>query len=124
MKPFKKHELKVLDLLASSALPKGLLERIKTESELVSFESNKSAGYFLKVSHSQLTEPEVTCNEPLVIGQWNEFICGFIVFIGKGTLTIECHEWDKPLPDDFREQDIRVGIGEIESSGSFKKLNH
>ena len=53
------------------------------------------------------------------MGESGDFSAGFIVFLGNNKLTIECHGWGDPLPENFR--DLEIVVREIEIQGNSEK---
>ena len=80
-------------------------------------------GYFLTVRHETLPAERQVCQEPIVIGETNGVICGFVVFLQDKELTLESHSWsENEVPEDFRDQDVKVTPVRIES-GKFVPLD-
>jgi hypothetical protein len=49
------------------------------------------------------------CDRPLVMGKADGIVCGFVIFIEDGRLTIECHSWGElEVPEDYRDRDVQV----------------
>ncbi len=118
MDVFKGYEKKVLTLLASRILSPNHLNDIERDAELVDYEYTGS-GYFLEVRHSSLPQERIVCDKPIVIGETDGITCGFIIFIEKGKLTIECHSWGEiNVPENFRDKNVQVKAVTIED-GSF-----
>ena len=97
------------------------LNNIIRESQLVSYEYTGS-GYYLEISHSLLPNKRIVCDTPIVIGEAESIICGFIVFIENKQLIIECHSWGElDVTEDFRDKDVQVKATIIEE-GKFVDL--
>src|SRR5215204_749518 len=108
MSMFKEYEREVLRLLTAGVLSPGQLEILASEGEFVGYDYTGS-GYFLSVRHGSLPAGRVVCNAPLVMGSADGVICGFVIFIENGELTIECHTWgDANIPEGFRDRDVRI----------------
>jgi len=121
MEILKDYEKKVLGLLVSDVLSAEQLNSIVRDSELVGYEYTGS-GYFLKIRHWLLPKERIVCSEPTVIGEANNIICGFVVFIENSELVIECHSWGElEVTEDFRNKDVQVKPVTIEE-GRFVDL--
>jgi hypothetical protein len=49
------------------------------------------------------------CDEPFLLGTSGSISCGFIVFLGNGELTLECHTWGaESVPEDFRTRRVAI----------------
>jgi hypothetical protein len=108
MSIFKTYEKKVIYLLATSVLSPGQLETLVSEGEFVGYEYTGS-GYFLSVRHASLPGVRMMCDRPLVMGKADGIVCGFVIFIEDGRLTIECHSWGElEVPEDYRDRDVQV----------------
>jgi hypothetical protein len=108
MSMFREYEGKVLRLLVAGVLSPEQLEAVVREGELVSYDYTVS-GYFLTVRHASLPEERVVCDRPLLTGSADGVICGFVIFIENGEITIECHSWgDVDVPEGFRDKEVLV----------------
>jgi hypothetical protein len=66
-------------------------------------------GYFLSVKHPSLPAEPRTLSEPAVVGKVGDIQAGFVVFLGDGELTLECHTWGPvDIPEDFREREVLI----------------
>lgn len=75
---------------------------------LASYEYRGSC-YFLSVRHPSLSEAVQTLSEPTVMGNAGDIQAGFLVFLGRGQLTFECHAWGAvDVPANFREFNVAV----------------
>ena len=105
------YEAEAITLLTSSILSTEQLDAVLRENEFVGYEYTGS-GYFLKVRHP--------CAFPLKSSRamiqllWvvhRTYSVAFIVYIGNGELTLECHSWEETnIPDDFRQMDVRIEV--------------
>ncbi len=121
MELFKKFEKKVLNLLASNVLSSDQINDVIYNGELVSYEYTGS-GYYLDIRHSNLPKERIVCDKPIVIGEADGIICGFIVFIEDTQLTIECHTWGEiNVFEEFRGKDVQVKATVLEK-GEFVDL--
>lgn len=108
MSIFKEYEKKALRLLTAGVLSSERLEALLIEGKFVGYDYTGS-GYFLTVRHAGLPEERVVCDRPLLTGRADGVGCGFVVFIERGELTIECHSWGEiAVPEGFRERDVLV----------------
>jgi hypothetical protein len=83
-------------------------DAVLESAKLVSCE-HTGVGYMLTVRHARLPQERIVCSEPLLVGKTGDYEFGFVVFIEKGELALECHSWgDEPLPNDLRSRDVRV----------------
>lgn len=67
-------------------------------------------GYFISCKHSDLAKDRSIYNKPLTLGVYNEFEMGFVIFIENHEFTLECHGFDKPLPTDIRDCEVKVTV--------------
>jgi len=110
------YEKAVLDLLLRAVFSRAEISKLLEEAEFVSYEYTKGEGYFLTVRHETLPAERQVCQEPIVIGETNGVICGFVVFLQDKELTLESHSWsENEVPEDFRDQDVKVTPVRIES---------
>ena len=72
------------------------------------------AGYFLTLSESWLPEEDATLSCPAVVGSCSGVDSGFVVFLGKNELTLECHTWGElDVPDNYRDQAVEISTPKI-----------
>ena len=108
MKPFKEFERKVVKVLVSSRLPVDEIEAVLETGTFLSYDYTGS-GYYLTVRHPSLPSDRVVCDMPLLKGTSGKIVCGFVVFLENGELTLECHTWGPvDVPEDFRERQVDV----------------
>jgi hypothetical protein len=108
MDMFKEYEREVLRLLAAGVLTPEQIEVLASEGEFVGYDYT-GGGYFLSVRHDSLPAERVVCNAPPVTGSADGVICGFVIFIENGELTLECHAWGEAnIPEGFREGDVQI----------------
>ncbi len=67
---------------------------LRSKVNLIGYEYTGS-GYFLAISHPNLPDKRIVCDEPIVMGEADNITCGFIIFIENRELVIECHSWGK-----------------------------
>lgn len=116
MSVLKDYEREVLYTLASDVLSPPRLAAVADEGELVGYE-HTGRGYFLTVRHAGLPRERVVCDSPLLSGVGGGVRCGFVIFIGDGELTIECHPWDEDVPEDFRDREVKVTAARAGEAG-------
>lgn len=107
MSAFQAFERAVVLALVGRHLPSSVIESVLESGEVVSFEPTGS-GYFLTVTHPTLPASRTVCDSPMLVGRADDLECGFVVFLENRELTLECHSWGDPLPDDFRTRDVGV----------------
>jgi hypothetical protein len=88
----KTYEVQVVRLLTSGILSPEQCEAALDEGRIVSYEQTGS-GYFLCLSHPSLPQARTVCHRPIVTGHHGNEDCGFVIFIEKGQLVLECHTW-------------------------------
>lgn len=108
MSILREYEKTVVHLLASGVLSPQQLDAVIREGKLVEYDYTGS-GYFLTIKHGDLPAERIVCDTPKLTGSADGIISGFVVFIGGGELTIECHSWgDVNVPEWFRDRDVQV----------------
>ncbi len=108
MSTLKDYEVRVIRTLTHGHLSEEILSAVIADATHVSYE-HTGVGYFLKVSHKSLPIQRIVCSEPLLIGRSREVECGFVIFLERRELVIECHSWvDSALPSDIREHKIEI----------------
>lgn len=113
MSVLKDYEIEVLRALGGRVLSPEHIKAVVEAGTLADFTVTPNTGYFLTVAHPDLPPGRVVCHEPLVRGEAAGVTCGFVIFIENRGITIECHDWgEQNIPDDFREQDVRIIVAE------------
>jgi hypothetical protein len=108
MPVFKNFEIKAIRLMAQSALPDDLLDRVLGAESADSYRYT-GCGYFLTVKNAELPVERRSLSDPPVTGVSGEIQAGFIVYLGDNELTLECHTWGAvDVPSDFRDHDVQV----------------
>jgi hypothetical protein len=108
MTPFREFEIKAIRLMTEAALAGELLQSVISDAEVVGYEYT-GCGYFLTVKHAALPLEKKTLHVPAVVGTAGDVQAGFLVFLGDGQLTLECHTWGPvEVPEDFRDQDVAI----------------
>jgi hypothetical protein len=94
--------------MAASALTATTLDGVLAVGDVERYEYTGS-GYFLTVKHRDLPVETMTLAEPFVVGTTGDVQAGFVVFLGDGELTLECHTWGElAVPADFRQRQVTV----------------
>jgi hypothetical protein len=107
LKPFRDFEGEVVRICLESHLPAGGVEAVLGSATWVSYDYTGS-GYYLTVRHPSLPSARVVCDMPLT-GRSGNIVCGFVIFLGDGELTLECHTWGpEDVPADFRERQVEI----------------
>lgn len=105
LRPF---EIQAIRLMVKGFLNEDQLREVVSAQSLASYEYT-SGGYFLSVKHPSLPEAVQTLSEPAVVGNAGDIQAGFVVFLGGGRLTLECHTWGAvDVPANFRELNVAV----------------
>ena len=121
MDVFKGFEKAVLSILLKNTFTVEVIESIQNEAEFSSYDYT-GCGYFLSVRHAVFPSGRQVCDTPIVIGEYNDITCGFVVFLEDGELTLECHSWSETeVPANFRDQPVKIKPVTIES-GRFVTL--
>ncbi len=107
----KEYEIKVIRLFLRDILSPEQIEEVSQNCKFGDFEYTGS-GYFLSVKHPILSKERIVCSRPILVGKTEDgIVCGFVLYIEKGQLTIECHSWGEiNVPGDFRERDVQITI--------------
>jgi len=101
-------EVEAIRLMAQGSLSEEQLQAVFSAQDLASYEYTGS-GYFLSVKHPTLPQVQKTLSDPAVVGNSGDVQAGFVVFLGEGALTLECHTWGAvDVPPDFREREVVV----------------
>ena len=105
LRPF---EVQAIRLMAGGFLTEEQLRAVFSAQSLASYEYTGS-GYFVSVQHPALPQADQTLSEPAVVGNAGDIQAGFVVFLGEGRLTLECHTWGAvDVPANFRELNVAV----------------
>lgn len=103
-------EVEVLKLMLAHRFSQEGINNIISTCEVSNYEFT-GAGYFLELKCEKFEfEPE-TIHEPIVMGKGKDFDVGFLLFIEKDTITIECHSWsDENPPACIRELELEINL--------------
>jgi len=108
MKSFTEFERQVVAILVAPHLPEDVVVAVLDSGAFVSYDYTGS-GYYLTVRHPALPSARIVCDEPNMIGKSGDIVCGFLIFLQDGELTLECHTWGpRDVPEDFRERDVEI----------------
>ena len=107
LRPF---EARVVKLLAAGRLsPQQLHARLAFEGP-GRYEYSGS-GYFLTLAIPGLPLERIVCREPVVVGRSGDVTCGFVVFMERGELTLECFTWGAvEVPEGFRDGEVELSV--------------
>ncbi|WP_373050421.1 hypothetical protein [Thalassovita aquimarina] len=108
MAVFSNFEKQVVDLLTEGSLSRGLRSRLNDEATRVDLRVS-GTGYFLTVRHDDLPVERAVFDQPLLVGEADEILTGFIIFVENHELTIECHSWGGcDVPKGYRDLDVQI----------------
>ena len=108
MSSFRPFEIQAIHLMADAVLPRDLLSAVLAVDEVDRYEYT-GCGYYLTVKHPDLPLEKKSLSDPPVAGVADQIHAGFIVYLGDGELTLECHTWGAiDVPPDFREMNVLV----------------
>lgn len=111
-------EIKAIKLLTGDSLTDAQLVLVEKIAEPIRYEYTGS-GYFLTLADPSLPAGVATLSYPTVVGEYGEFICGFVVFIGDHELTLECHTWGAvDVPSDFRDRPVSITTPSVNNVNS------
>jgi hypothetical protein len=117
MSHFRDFEKQAVRMLAMPRLGSALVETVLKDSEFVALEYT-GVGYFLTVRHPLLPMERAVFEEPTVVGRVEGHEGGYLVFVEKRELMLECYSTGAvEVPPDFRERRVRLGT----PSQSFKR---
>ena len=106
-------EKTAITLLCESILSKEQLSEVLL-AHSISYDYT-GVGYFIEIEHSHLPNEKMVCDKPSVFGKdpyTKEIECGFIVFLGDGQLTLECHSYDsyEVFPENYRSSSPLIEV--------------
>lgn len=102
------YELQVIKLMLKNKLGDDNWTLFLKEHELIDFEYT-GAGYFLKIRTANLNLPKETINKPTITGENEDLMIGFLLFVDKNEIVLECHSWGGMNPlENVRELDVEV----------------
>ncbi|MEM9671373.1 MAG: hypothetical protein ACFB15_12220 [Cyclobacteriaceae bacterium] len=96
--------------MLKNRLSVGSWNKFLKEYELVSFEYT-GAGYYLKIIANHLNIEKETIHNPVVVAQNEDFTVGFLLFVDRNEIVMECHSWSEfNPPENIRDLDITIKI--------------
>jgi len=102
------YEQEVLKILCNDVVPSSVLHELMVNPENINCKFT-GEGYFLDIKHKELPINRIVCDKPTVLGKYKEQELGFIVFIGNGTITLECYNYsNKGIPEEIRNGSIKI----------------
>lgn len=108
MAAFRPFEVEAIRLMAEPVLPEALLSSVLAASEPHRYEYT-GCGYYLTVKHPNLPRERQSLSEPPVAGVVGDIQAGFVVYLGDGELTLECHTWGAvDVPPEFRDLEVKI----------------
>jgi hypothetical protein len=106
--PFREYEVLALRRLVAPHLGDRVADAIVREARLVKYD-HTGVGYFLTVAHPSIPSERLTCDKPIIEGRVNDTSCGFIAFLERGELTLECFTFGHDtVPETIRELDVAI----------------
>jgi hypothetical protein len=113
VKVFRAFEVEALRLLLQDAVTPAQMHFIEAFSGMANYRYTGS-GYFLTISDTVLPAERSTRSTPAVVGNSGAVQCGFVAFLGRNELTLECHTWGAvDVPADFRDRPVRISTPPI-----------
>jgi len=110
---FRHYEAEVLRLLCEDSFSDRALEAICEHPGPAEYEFT-GGGYFVTVTAPWLPTNRSVHDTPNVVGLSGEIRCGFVVFIEKNELTLECHNWGgEEIPADIRDRALSISVEPI-----------
>jgi hypothetical protein len=107
LEPF---EIEVIARLTTGVFSRELLRRVIRDGDVVSIE-HTGVGYFYTFRHPSLPTERRVCNAPVISGKCNGIETGFIVFIERNELTLECYSFgNQPVPEDYRRSTVSLHL--------------
>ncbi len=103
----KNFEKKVIKQLCERDVPAELLDKI-FDCKVDSYDYT-GAGYYLTFKNNKLSATRKVFRTPILMGEANGIQSGFVVFIERHRLILECHAWGEIIiPADFRERSVTI----------------
>jgi hypothetical protein len=102
------YERKVIGSLCSDALSNSILYNALNNPDKIECKFT-GAGYYLDIYHNDLPVDRIVCDKPIVIGKYQGIDVGFVVFIEKGILCLECYNYgNKGVPPEIRHGTVEL----------------
>ena len=104
-----KYEIEVLRIMLKDHFSLKKIDKLsKSEIEWIEF---SGPGYFLHIKNDIIPIKRKVIAEPIVLGNTENKFVGFVLFLEKGSLTLECHSWGDVNPSDsIREKAMVVKV--------------
>jgi hypothetical protein len=113
MPTFRDFEIEAIRLLTDGVLSPDQLALLAEYSDTVEYDYTGS-GYFLTLEKEWLPKVEGTYSEPAVVGNYENIQSGFVVFLRKNELTLECHTWGEiDVPENYRDKPVKISTPQI-----------
>ena len=107
MSVFRHFEEAVIDSLTEGVLPSSVIAALKQEGEVVDFHTT-GHGYFLTVKHASLPVERIVCDGRKITGTSDGVRTGFVIFLERRELTLECYGLPGDVPDEYRNQNVAI----------------
>jgi hypothetical protein len=108
MAAFRPFEVEAICLMAERVLSGPLLSSVIGAAQADRYEYT-GCGYYLTVKHPGLPLERQSLSEPPVAGVAGDVQAGFVVYLGDGELTLECHTWGAvDVPPEFRDLEVQI----------------
>jgi hypothetical protein len=102
------YEIEVLELMLKEKLKSIEFEDIFSNCSVSNYEYT-GAGYFLELYCKGINLKEETIHKPIVEGKIDDIDVGFLLYVDKNKITIECHSWgDKNPPENIRDLKLKI----------------
>ena len=102
------YEHKIIRLLCSEALPDLTLNILINKPEKVTCQFT-GTGYYLDITHSEIPTERIVCDKPFLSASYQGKEIGFLIFIEKQILTLECYNLcNKDFPAEIRNNNIVI----------------
>jgi hypothetical protein len=102
------YEREVVRTVMCSHVHPETVEQLIESAEFISCE-HTGVGYFLTMRHPSISEPRVVLDEPMTLGRSGKIECGFLIFLERGELMLECYSFgDETIPEDIRERRLEI----------------
>ena len=110
MNPLRSFEIQAIGLMAEGRLTEEQLCAVSRVESISGYEYTGS-GYYISIKHPCFPEATHALSHPTVVGTAGEIQAGFVLHIGMGQLTLECHTWGEvDVPEDFRDMNVALSV--------------
>lgn len=108
MPAFRPFEVEAIRLMAADVIPEAVLASVLNTPEPDRYDYT-GCGYYLTVKHESLPIERRSLSDPPVAGVAGDVQAGFVVYLGGGELTLECHTWGAvDVPPGFRDMAVEI----------------